>query len=144
MGFKDFSNAKYGDIKQNPNQFYTILDERQKEYKEGLVAERRDAYITLPDVERAKRKIRFYTRIRNIFLVLGIIFAVAPIITIAIAFPRVTAHSAWFPPLLAGCALVFLIGFSFLLVSRSAHVDLVKCRLVILSQEDEVETNIEE
>ena len=144
MGFKDFSNAKYGDIKQNPNQFYTILDERQKEYKEGLVTERRDAYTTLPDVERAKRKIRFYTRIRNIFLVLGIIFAVAPIITIAIAFPRVTAHSSWFPPLLAGCALVFLIGFSFLLVSRSAHVDLVKCRLVILSQEDEVESNIEE
>ena len=144
MGFKDFSNAKYGDIKQNPNQFYTILDERQKEYKEGLVTERRDAYTTLPDVERAKRKIRFYKRIRNIFLVLGIIFAVAPIITIAIAFPHVTAHSAWFPPLLAGCALVLLIGFSFLLVSRSAHVDLVKCRLVILSQEDEVESNIEE
>ena len=144
MGFKDYSNAKYGDVKQNPSQFYTILDERQKEYKEGLVTERRDAYTVLPDVERAKRKIHFYTVIRNVFLVLGIVFVAAAIITFAIALPRVDAHAAWFPPLAAGCGLAFLIGFSFLLISRSAHVDLTKCRLVILSQEDEVEINIEE
>ena len=144
MGFKDYTNSKYGDIKKNPNQFYTLLEERQKDYKEGIVTERRDAYTTLPDVERAKRKVHFYTIIRNVFLVLGIVFAVAPIITIAIAFPHVDAHSTWFPPLLAACGLVFVIGFSFLLVSRSAHVDLTKCRLVILSQEDEVENNVEQ
>ena len=113
MGLKDYSNAKYGNIKENPSQFYTILDERQKEYKEGLVTERRDAYTVLPDVERAKRKIHFYTVIRNVFLVLGIVFVAATIITFSIALSRVDAHSAWFPPLAAGCGLAFLIGFSF-------------------------------
>lgn len=140
MGFKDYSNAKYGDIKQNPNQFYTILDERQKEYKDGVVTERRDAYTTLPSLEQAQKRIGVYKVLRIVLLVLGIVLVITPIVVASIVLRTLDEYSETQSIILGACLFMFVLGVVSLFFCRAVHIDYGKCQMVILSQNDNSET----
>lgn len=136
-----YVNPKYGSPTDNPGYFYAQQENKINEARNGYVTEHNNAYNVLPDVERAKRKIKFYKVIRLISLILGILFVVAPIIAILVALPHVDAHAKWFEALLRICFVVFIVGIISLFICRAAHVDVGKCRLVILAQKDEKEQN---
>lgn len=139
-----YTNQKYGSPTDNPYFFYLQQENKIDEAKNGYVTEYSNAYNALPDVERAKKKIKFYKVIRIVSLIVGILFVVAPITAILVALPHVDAHSEWFLVLLRISFVVILVGIISLFICRAAHVDIGKCRHVILSQDDDKEKDKEE
>ena len=60
MGFKDMHNSKYGSIKDNPNHFFVLMDERKEEYKNGYVTEYQNARTKMPSLEQAQTQMRHF------------------------------------------------------------------------------------
>ena len=112
------------------------IENKVNESKNLYVDEIRHAYDDMPNVDRAKKKYHSYFVIYIVFLVLAIVFVVCPIIAIAIALPHVDAHAHWFEIMLRICGIVAIIGIAFFFISRAAHGDMLKCRAVILSEND--------
>ena len=135
MLFRGFNNSKYGS-RNNLNHHYMMRDEYRNLYKEGGIPEHRNAYTKLPSLEQALKRINVYRVLRVLFLVLGILFLIAPAIVIPICYYGLKLSSGMMYVVCGALLFVFFLGVAGIALSRAVHVDIEKCRAVIYSQDD--------
>ena len=131
------NNPKYGDPVNNPKMFSLQNENKADEALNGYVDEHKNAYTVYPDIERAKRKIHFYKVLRILFIVLCILLVVGSLVTYFAVLPKLDDKSALYRTLIGISFAAFILGLLCIPLIRAVHVDISKCELVILSQEDD-------